>query len=207
MKTKRLSYIERVEATLVLPRGYDGIWSVMLQLDDAGPWSARDVMLQTNENIGSVHQYLRRLKLAGIAVGTGSRMMGGRNPQPAPLYRLTRHTAETPRLAKDGTERPEPVIEILWRTIKMAKAFTAAELAELAGRDGKPVNVNTARSYCDHLHRAGLLARTVGADRLTRYAIRASVGAKAPKILAGRIVFDPNARAVVGEGVAREVQP
>lgn len=207
MSARRLPYLDLVEAKLRVPRGEGGLWTVMRRLDESGPWSARDVWLETNENRGSVHQYLRRLKLAGIVADAGTRMMGGKNPQRAPLYRLVRRPIETPRIDRHGRELPEPLIEILWRTVKMAKTFTAAELAQLAGREGKPVNVNSARSYCDRLHHAGLLSRSVGADRLTRYGLIRNIGAKAPKILASRIVFDPNANAVIGEGVAREVAP
>ena len=204
---RRLPYLERVNANLVLPRGYDGMWRVMLDLDEAGPWTVRDVWGRMNENIGSVHQYLRRLKLAGIARQVGERLTGGKNPQAAPLYRLTQRPLETPRLREDGTAQPEPLIETLWRTIKMAKAFTAAELAALAGRDGRIVNVASARSYCDNLTRAGLLGRTIGNDRQSRYQLLVNAGAKAPKILAGHIVYDPNAGQVLGDMPVREVQP
>lgn len=204
---RRLPYLERIEANLVLPRGFDGMWSVMLALDEDGPWTARDVWGRMNENIGSVHKYLRRLKLAGIAKEVGERLTGGRNPQAAPLYRLTQRPLETPRLREDGSALPEPLIETLWRTIKMAKAFTAPELAALAARDGRAVNVTSARGYCDRLTRAGLLGRTIGSDRQSRYQLLVNAGAKAPKVLAGRVVYDPNAGRVLGDMPVREVQP
>jgi len=191
------------------PRGTDGLWAVILRLDAQGPWSASDVDGQTNLNRGCAHQMVRRLERGGYALRVGERTARGRRPQMAPLFRLTARPAEAPRLAADGTLRPEPVMEVLWRVMKMAKAFTASELAELASTEERPVNLNTARSYCDRLTGAGVVARTTvrGAGE-PRYRMVRNLGARAPKILATKVVYDPNAGEVLGRGEPlREVAP
>lgn len=203
----RLPYLEFVSVKTRIPRGESGIWSVMVELDASGPWSARDIWTRTAENAGSTHQLLRRLKAGGYVEQVGEKITGGRNPQVAPLYRLKSRPVEMPRLRKDGTPLPELAIDTLWRTIKMAKTFTASELADLASRGVRPINSNTARSYCDHLTRAGVLSRVTGKDRRSRYTLIHNVGAHAPKVLASRIVFDPNTQTVLGDADAREVSP
>jgi hypothetical protein len=202
----KLRYLEFVEAQRRIPRGTAGIWAVMLELDSNGPWSVRDVWLRTQENPGTVHQYLRPMLAAGIAIRVGERMMGGKNPQPAPLYRLTQRPLEMPRLYPDGSPKPERICETLWRTIKMAKSFMPEELAELASREGRPINVNTVHGYCNMLTHAGVLKRTFGPNRKRRYTLIMNVGAKSPRVLESKIVYDPNSQKVLGEICVREVE-
>jgi len=205
----RVPYLDYLVLQAERPRGTDGLWAVILRLDAEGPWSASDVDGQTNLNRGCAHQMVRRLERGGIALRVGERLARGRRPQMAPLYRLTARPAEAPRLAPDGTPRPEPVMEVLWRVMKMAKVFTATELAELASTDERPVNLNTARSYCDRLAGAGVMARTTvrGAGE-PRYRMIRNLGARAPKILATKVVYDPNAGEVLGKAEPlREVAP
>lgn len=202
---QRLPYLAKVEATL--PVTIDDIWSIIRDLDEAGPWTAGDVSRATNLNAGLPRDVVRRLKAAGYVDHVGSRTTGGKNPQRAPLYRLNRRPVSWPRLQRDGSSAPEPIIETLWRTAKMAKAFTADELAALAARDGVSVNPNTARSYCDRLVGVGVLARSLGPNRRTMFRLVRNLGRRAPKVLAAKVVFDPNSGEVLGKAELAEVRP
>lgn len=205
----RMPYLDYVALQAERPRGTDGLWSVVLRLDAAGPWAASDIEGQTNLSKGVGRNFVRRLLAGGYAVQVDERRTRGRNPQIAPLYRLTRRPAEAPRLAPDGTPMPEPVIEILWRVMKMAKEFSASELATLASTDDRPMNLNTVRSYCDRLARVGVTARTIrrgGGE--PRYRMIRNLGARAPKVLATKVIYDPNAGEVIGRAEPlREVAP
>jgi hypothetical protein len=203
----RRPFLEQLELQAELPRGNAGLWSIILRLDEAGPWTASDVDGQTNLNPGTARGLVRRLVAGGYATRVGSRTTRGRNPQEAPLYRLTSRPAEVPRLAPDGTAYPELLIERLWRVIKMAKEFTADELTALATTEDRPINPLSARSYCDRLARAGVLARATRRGAEPRYRLTRNLGARAPKILAAKVVYDPNAGEVLETASLREVQP
>lgn len=205
----RIPYLDYVALQAELPRGTDGLWSVILRLDAIGPWAASDIEGQTNLAKGVGRNFVRRLMAGGFALQVAERRTRGKNPQIAPLYRLTRRPAEAPRLAPDGTARPEPVIEILWRVMKMAKEFSASELAALASTDDRPMNLNTVRSYCDRLAGAGVVSRTTrrGAGE-PRYRMIRNLGARAPKVLSTKVVYDPNGGEVLGRAEPlREVAP
>jgi len=201
----RYTYLEFLQVKAEVPRGNDGIWSVILDLDQAGPWTARDVTQQTNVNAGTPRDYIRCLSAAGIVVVVGSRRTGGKNPQDAPLYRLTRRPIEAPRVRRDGSLIPEAANETLWRTMKMLKVFTASELADFACSEGRTMNRNYAHSFANALVHAGVLVKVPSKTRDTRYRLIRNVGARAPKILQTRLVLDPNTNTVIGRAVAREV--
>ncbi len=203
----RLPYLERVTVDLTLPRSEEALWKLILKLDEVGPWTARMIADATQINPGTPRRLLRRLLQAGIAAQVGEHRTRGKNPQAAPLYRLTRRPLEMPRLNDDGSERLEPLMETLWRTMKMAKTFTLKELAALAEAEGSPVNQSYVGGYCNTLVHAGVLAKIPSVTRETRYRLLRNVGQRAPKILQGKIVFDPNARSVLGTVVAVEARP
>jgi hypothetical protein len=200
-------YLDYVALQAEMPRGNDGLWSVILKLDAAGPWSASDIEGETNLAKGVGRNMVRRLAAGGYAVQVDERTTRGKNPQIAPLYRLAARPAEAPRLKPDGTPLPEPVIEVLWRAMKMTGHFTASELAELASTEERPINLNTARSYCDRLTRAGVMARATRRGEEPRFRLIRNLGARAPKVLATRVVYDPNAGKVVDAEPLREVAP
>ncbi len=203
----RLPFLERVKVDLALPRTEEGFWRVILDLDAQGSWTASDVSNASNVNVGTSRVFIRKLKAGGYLKDAGERLTGGRNPQAAPLYRLTRRPSRAPRLTDEGAPIEERGIDTMWRSMKMLKSFTAVELAEAAG-----VKSTTAHSYSTALAHAGVLRKgfrppKAGRRRETSFTLIWNVGALAPKILATRLVFDPNAGEVIGGGVAREVSP
>lgn len=186
-------FFERLALSAQMPIGFGGIWSIMLELDRSGPWTAGDVDKRTNVNKGTPRDFLRRLKAACYVEIVGTRITGDKAKQPAPLYRLTRRPLQPPRLRRDGTELPELQRDTIWRTIKMAKAFTVNEIVQLISRPGEaPVKRNAVISYCDALTRARVLSRSGKKGRESHYRLIRNVGAKAPMILSTKLVYDPN---------------
>lgn len=91
----------------------------------------------------------------------------------------------------------EPVVETLWRTMKMLRQFTPRELADAAAVDGRTVTASTAAAYCARLAGAGVLSGPAAPKpqhRLTvPYRVIRNVGGSAPRVVTLEAVFDPNA--------------
>lgn len=201
----RLPHEQLLELKARLPRGNDGIWSVILEEDAKGPWTPADICRRTNLNHGTPRDFIRRLQAGGYLIDAGKRLARGKNPQPAQLYRLAQRPSEAPRLRRDGTACPERGIETLWRTMKMTKVFTVSELTHLASKDGG-LRRNTVDTYCRRLANAGVLAILPGKGRERSFRLVLNVGSRAPKILSAHVVFDPNANVVIGEATLSEVK-
>ncbi|MHB2265845.1 hypothetical protein [Aliihoeflea sp. PC F10.4] len=185
------------------PRGRDGLWRMLLDLDAKGPWSNGEAMNATNLNRGTVAEWLARLRKAGFAEQVGERPHHRGAPAIA-LYQLTRRPIEAPRVSRDGTILPELQIELLWRTIKMLKSFSIDELVAAASADDRTIHRNSADSYVRELARVGILAKS-GPLRARQFRLLRNVGALAPKLLTSKVVYDPNSHAVIGEATTREV--
>lgn len=187
------------------PRGREGLWRLLLDIDRRGPWSTGDFGRETNVNRGTLCEWLGRLRKGGYVEQVAERPHHRGGPA-IPLYRLTRRPVDAPRLARDGSALPELGIETLWRTIKMLKAFSLDELVAHASRDGRPIRRSTASSYLNQLSRVGILQRT-GTLHHPAYRLLRNLGARAPKLLSTRVVYDPNAGVVIGEPETVEAAP
>jgi hypothetical protein len=193
--------LRMVQINIDVPRGEAGYWSIILDLDQSGPWTVRQICDRTNVQTQAVGNFVRKLRLAGIAnvIDRKPASHGGGDNLPATVvYRLAKRPLLSPRLARDGKVMPETAIEQLWRAIKMAKVFSLAELAEHC----PDVPPKTAKAYLYQLSKAGIVAGKPAAYRLAR-----KLGPLAPKVLATRVVFDPNSKSVIGLPVASEVTP
>jgi hypothetical protein len=164
-----------------------------------GTWTVRQVALRTNVDVTMVARYVRKLRLGGIAIELATEVNGrnGGNIPGAKVYRLAKRPQLAPRLASDGRELPETINEQLWRAMKMAKTFGASDLVDLCPH----ASIGAARNYCFQLAAAGILSQNGHVFRLVR-----NLGNQAPRILATKLVFDPNSGAVVGRSVTREVR-
>jgi len=194
----RRPLLDTVQLSLQVPRGEAGFWSIIRDLDSIGSWTVRQVHDRTNVDVTMVARFVRKLRLGGYAelVGSQANGLNGRNIPAANTYRLKKRPVLVPRLDKEGRALPETANEQLWRAMKMTKAFTPAELAELC----PDVSVSAAKGYSYALTAAGVLSHRQGTFRLLR-----NLGNQAPKILATKLVFDPNTGQVLGPAVAREV--
>lgn len=187
------------------PRGRDGLWRMLLDLDAKGPWSNGDAARETNMNRGTLSEFLGRLRKAEISIQVDERPHRRGGPAIA-LYRLARRPVEVPLVSRDGDLLPEPMIQVLWRTIKMLKSFSLDDLVAAASTADRVINRNSTSSYVNELARVGILAKA-GHFHCRQFRLIKNVGALAPKILTAKVVFDPNSREVLGEVQAREVMP
>lgn len=191
--------LDIVQMSIAVPRGETGYWSIIRDLDRDGPWTVRQVCDQTNVKTQAVGRYVRKLRLAGIAQVVEKKTAthgGGDNIPAAVVYRLVKRPLVAPRITLAG-EIHEKNIDQLWRAIKMAKVFSVAEMAELC----PDVPRRTAEAYLYALSTAGVVVGTPARYRLVR-----NLGSQAPKILATKMVFDPNSKTVLGRPVASEVK-
>ena len=195
-------HLDIVQLSARVPRGRDGIWSVIRDLDAKGPWTINDVSARTNVHGANVSSYVARLRRGGFAEQVGEE---GSHRHVRKVYRLTRSPMAAPRLAYDGSRLPETGNETLWRTMKMLKVFGASELA--AHCPG--VSLVRTRTFVTHLAQAGVLAiaRKRRPDAEAQYRVAINIGSRAPMILHAKIVFDPNANQVIGQPETREVAP
>lgn len=203
----RHSLTDMVELTIAVPRGHEGFWSVIRELDAIGPWTRRQVDDRCNVDRASIKDYVLRLQAGGFVqqVGTLDRCPGTK----AILYRLKRSPLEAPRLDRQGRELAEPMYVTLWRTMKMAKTFTVRELAQLAGGEAGRISTRRAGDYVQALARVGIVARVSGGRQRgsnVEFRLVRHLGARAPQIMRSQVVFDPNSRTVVGSDT-REVAP
>lgn len=201
------SKIEMVQASLVVPRGHDAFWQMVLAADQAGPWEVKSIDGQSNVDIGTIRDFVRRLVRAGIAEKVGTRPLGGgRNS--ADIFRLVSRPFETPRLDRDGKVLAETHYETLWRAMKMLKEFDAVELARETTQPDREIKATHAVGYLRALAAVHIVepSDAAQAGQTKRFRLVLNLGAKAPSVSKTLVVFDPNSRTIVGLPVL-EVAP
>ena len=195
-----------VQMNLRVPRGNDAYWKLMHQLDAAGPWTIKQIVLQSNVTTRAVSVYVDRLRRGGFVeiVAHGDQHHAGHKPEAR--YRLVKRPLDAPRLNMAGEELKETQHQLLWRTMKMVKSFTPRELCDLASEGRDPADIGNVRQYVSCLFAAGILGRAAGKmHKEGRYRLIKNLGARAPQILRAKLVFDPNSKAVIGDATATEV--
>jgi len=195
-----MSKILSMSARVRVPRGHEHFWQVIRQLDQKGAWTTKDVDLLSNAETASIRDYVRRLASAGY-IDLQPLLKGGLN-----AYRIAKPSRDAPRLRRDGSEIAEPLQERLWRAMKLVKTFSSAQLASSIEPAGDLVATDT---YCRRLAVAGVLAVVVkGKPRGPKATYRLhldSLGPIAPKVLATKLVYDPNNHLILGAAEAKEV--
>lgn len=101
-----------------------------------------------------------------------------------------------PRVTRDGKILPDEINQDLWRSMKILKEFSVADLMTTTPRPTTLYNVET---YCRMLCRAKYLKRNG-----SRFVFIKSTGAKAPQILRIKAVFDPNLKQIVYQSGGEE---
>lgn len=190
--------------TISVPRGQDGFWQIIRELDKSGPWSIAAVDDCSNTHRASVQDFVARLVKAGI-VGIDTDA-AGKKPT---LYRLIKKPNETPRLRRDGSSVPPSGQQQMWVAMRSLQQFDGDELAYAASTPETKVDPVAARSYITRLHAAGYLAvvspgKVTGGRAVWRFKPSMYTGPKAPQIMRTHFVFDPNRGAVVGDGTEVE---
>lgn len=201
------SHLDLLAISVRVPRGTEGFWQIIRDLDEAGTWTIAEICKRTNVHRRNVSTYVQGLAASGIATVVEVKQQARGRVEPAKVYRLNRRPIVAPRVRRDGTLLPETHIETLWRTMKIAKTFTHTELAEAASTSDRPVKASTAKSYLNELCAVGIICRIEPATTAqeTRFRLVRNLGNRAPKVLSASVVFDPNANEVVGEAYGREV--
>lgn len=199
--------VEMAQVSLKVPRGFSGFWTIIRDLDQAGPWTLRMVDERTNVVTADVRDFLRRLVKGGFAEKVGSVPNRQANTgSPSTAYRLVKRPLMAPRLDRTGKELSEPQRETLWRAMKMVKTFDADELSNLT----ETVTQKVAYKYLLALCRVGIVAPIDGTGKLRsrRFRLVMNLGAQAPLITkVEQLVFDPNSGTVIGEAQMVEVSP
>lgn len=152
----------------------------------------------TGINHDTVRSYVKALRAGGfVAVATPSGRV-----TPA-VFTLARDIGrEAPRLRRNG----EPVTqgasrEQMWRTMKIAVQFTAADLAVQASLPDSAVSEVDAKDYCKRLCAAGYLVVLRGGvprePSVFRFVSTRDTGPLPPMVQRLKTVFDPNLNRVV----------
>ncbi|CAM5396807.1 hypothetical protein AFEL58S_01970 [Afipia felis] len=184
--------------TARVPRGQDGFWKIIRDLDRKGPWSLDLVCGETNvRHRTTVKDFVNRLVKGKIAeiVGTGKKLENGTCEN---LYRLLKRPAATPSLRRDGTHLSTPAQQRLWTAIRTLRKFTLDELAYAAGDSTGPVSELTTRRYVVHLSSEYLISE---GDRRYRLKPSMNTGPAAPKILRTHVVWDSNRNKPMGADI------
>lgn len=182
------------KAVHLLPAGglapQDLIWMALRQLRGG---TIREVAAAAKVLRETARDYLKRLDRAGIV----SREIRDRVAH----YRLERDMGvETPRLREDGTPATSGLgREMIWRTMRVLKEFTVADLLAHARAAGLAVAEGEAETYCRWLFRAGYLVRSPRPSAVPRWHLVPAryTGPKPPMIQRIRQVYDPNLGQVV----------
>lgn len=185
-----------------VPRGYEGFWQVIRDLDKAGEWTIADVFSQTNiRHKPTVSDYIHRLVRGGFAAVATERPT--KHTSPEKCYRLVKRPSIAPSLRRDGTMSPLPAQQRMWNAIRSLKRFSLDDLGFAAGGMAGAVPANTVKRYCTHLAAAGYLVSE--GERNYRLKRSMDTGPQAPKILRLHVVWDANRAEVVGSAEAEAV--
>ncbi|MEP9372591.1 hypothetical protein [Mesorhizobium sp. KR1-2] len=161
-----------------------------------------DLERATRINRATIRSYVEALRAGGYVDAEPAAKF-------APvLFRLVRDVGhEAPRLRPDGAPVTQGASrEQMWRTMKIALQFTAADLAVQASVPGSVVSDVDAKDYCKRLAAAGYLAviskgRAAGRNgtvpSVYRFVRSRDTGPLPPMVQRLKSVFDPNLNQVV----------
>lgn len=171
----------------------DGLWKLMRA---ARQFTVTDLALDATLDRSSVNAYVRCLAKAGYIEHAATQGKGG---QAAPVYRLARDSAETPRVREDGSQVTKGAGRAqMWRSMKILKSFTLTDLLAASCTEEHPVAREESITYVRYLSYAGYLRKTDARPleqatfRLVRW-----TGPKPPRIQRVHSVYDPNTKEVV----------
>ncbi|PPR15470.1 MAG: hypothetical protein CFH43_00905 [Proteobacteria bacterium] len=169
----------------------DKIWTTIRSLKE---FTCKDVMFKCGIERKTVEDYVKRLERGGF-VQTVSEKVVNNNLSQRKIILIKDRGVEPPRLRKDGTEMPTPTTQKIWQAIKALRDFSIDEI--LMTVDG--TTRETVSSYVKLLTRAEYLKRKGLSNSNARYCVVSmrKMGAKAPKVLKIKQVYDPNIDQIV----------
>ncbi len=172
-------------------------------------FTVADLAARTSIPSGTIRTYVLGLERAGYVAREGQdespkqRITYVKNQLLALRYRLVRDTGvEAPRVRKNGELVTQGLArESLWRTMRILREFTWAELAHAASTEEIQVDRDDTRKYCYALKQAGYLVLIVagapGRSERYRFVPSRYSGPRAPMLQRVRQVYDPNLKRVV----------
>lgn len=191
-----------------VPRGREGYWKIILDLDKQGTFTIKDIDRESNVDAGEIRAYVRLLVKAGIVrIECHERRRGS----DVPVYRLVKKPKAAPRLRADGSVIVATMQEQVWTAIRSLKTFGLDELVFAATTDDVKISKAFAQRYVTRLTTAGYLAvvqSQAGRHRKQVWRLKpnANSGPKPPVPFRATVMWDPNLSAEVGEWpIAEEV--
>lgn len=174
------------------------LWEVMLKLKS---FTANELTRHTRYNVSTIKSYLKGLAAAGYIVPE----LGVNRGHACTTYLIDPETAplEPPRVRADGTAVTQGQgRKNLWRTMKILKEFSVAELAAFASAGSVTVAEGEAATYVGWMVKAGFVsvieqAKTTGGRARYRFNFDRYTGPKPPQIQRIDQVYDPNTGKVV----------
>lgn len=165
------------------------LWKIMLKLKH---FTATELANETTYRTSTVASYLKGLTAAGVITRTGA--VYTIDPKTAPL--------DPPRVREDGTPVTQGMGRAnMWRTLKMRKQVTVAELAGFASSQTITVALSEAEYYLCYLEKGGYVELMEGSSpRRYRFNYERYTGPKAPMIQRVHNVYDQNTRQIVWQG-------
>lgn len=179
------------------------MWEVMRRLKG---FTLRELRGELPGSIptATVRSYVQALHAGGHLLWVGEEAPGGAR------YELASDKGiEAPRVRKDGSAVTQGQgNEALWGAMEALGTFNTRVLASMAG-----ASLETAKTYCAHLHRAGYLVmerkgkgQGKGGIASTYRLLRSKVtGPRPPMITRLKTVYDPNTGAIVWQQDPQEV--
>lgn len=184
-----------MSAVTIRINGIDDYWALMLAA--TAPWTAQEIAQACGATPSTICDFAKRLVKGGYARVDFRK---GRIVR----HSLVKRPLIKPRLDRAGQEYPETKQETIWRSMRMAKTFDPVSLMEFSKGCGTDMPKSTVRIYMRSLLEVGIIVRI--SPRSNTYKLAQNLGARAPRVLKTRIVYDPNRNMVVGVPLAQEVQ-
>jgi hypothetical protein len=173
-------------------------WLYLRRLDEKGDWDLQALARSTARDDQGARRLLARLLRAGLVAAVNpSQIYSLRR------YRLVNPPEEAPLMDGRGVLVAEPLVETVWRAVKMAKSFTAEEIATEIDRLRQFAMI---RRYLLTLVEARVLSVS-GRRGQEVFRLRQAAGAHAPRPVRATGMFDPNTGTFIGALVADEVTP
>lgn len=182
------------------------VWETLLKLapQDEIPFTKNDVYFACQPAVtwSIIDGYLLDLTNAGWL----ARINGG--PDTQIEYRIVKRQAEAPRITRAGQKVTQGSgTEAMWRAMKVLPVFDYIDVAKAATLGDLVVKPGTAKTYVQHLAKAGYLSpvRASKPGVPAKHRLVKNTGMHAPAITRTKVVFDRNTGEVAPVQTAQEV--
>lgn len=160
--------------------------------------------------IDGVRSYIDGLVAAGyVDVAQKSSQRAGDARFTQALFRVIKPVLHAPPLDREGKPVKVPLGTVaMWRAMKVRKKFDARQISNDATQGDVMCSLDTVKTYCKHLERAGYLRiekASRGGVALTVYVLVKDTGPHPPAITRAKAVFDRNTGVLLVTETPQEV--